>query len=101
MRTILILAAALVLAAPSLASANGCVTGSTVAGGVGGALIGNSLAKGGAGAVLGGLGGALVGNSVAKANCGRERRVAAVTTCHWTTQYRDGVAHRVRMCRRT
>ncbi len=42
-------------------------------GGVGGALIGNSIARGGAGAVLGGLGGAVLGHEVARSTCRRER----------------------------
>ncbi len=46
----------------------------TVIGGVGGALIGNSLARGGTGAVLGGLGGAVLGHEVAGAGCHREYR---------------------------
>ena len=99
MRTFFILTVVIgALIAPGLASANGCVTGSTVAGGVGGAVIGNSLARGGAGAVLGGLGGAVIGNSVARQNCG-PKKVAAVS-CHWTTVYRDHIAHRERLCHR-
>jgi hypothetical protein len=62
------------LLAPAPASAS-CydrkVTG-TVVGGVGGALIGNSIAGGGGGAVLGGLGGAVLGHEVARSTCGRE-----------------------------
>jgi hypothetical protein len=81
------------------ASRSGCVTGSTVAGGVGGALIGNSISRGGAGAVLGGLGGAVIGNSVARQNCGPVHH--AVAACHWTTVVRDHVARRERICRRT
>ena len=63
-----------ILIAPASASAS-CrdrpVTG-TVVGGVGGALIGNSIARGGGGAVLGGLGGAVLGHEVARSTCGRE-----------------------------
>lgn len=63
------------LIAPATASAS-ChdrqVTG-TVVGGVGGALIGNSISRGGGGAVLGGLGGAVLGHEVARSSCGRER----------------------------
>jgi hypothetical protein len=62
------------LIAPATASAS-ChdrqVTG-TVLGGVGGALIGNSIARGGGGAVLGGLGGAVLGHEVARSTCRRE-----------------------------
>jgi hypothetical protein len=59
------------LAAPGKASAT-CSerkTTGTILGGVGGALIGNSIAHGGAGLVLGGLGGAVLGHEVA-ANTG-------------------------------
>jgi hypothetical protein len=63
------------LAAPSAANAS-CqdrkVAG-TVLGGVGGALIGNSIARGGGGAILGGLGGAVLGHEVAGAGCHRYR----------------------------
>jgi hypothetical protein len=63
------------LVAPATASAS-CygrqVTG-TVVGGVGGALIGNSISRGGAGAVLGGLGGAVLGHEVARSTCRHER----------------------------
>src|ERR1700722_12267165 len=44
----------------------------TLVGGVGGALIGNSIARGGGGAVLGGLGGAVLGHEIARSSCGRE-----------------------------
>ncbi len=46
----------------------------TVIGGVGGALVGNSIARGGGGALIGGLGGAVLGHEVAGAGCHRERR---------------------------
>lgn len=46
-------------------------TTGTVIGGVGGALLGNSISHGGGGAVLGGLGGAVVGHQVAKSGCKR------------------------------
>jgi hypothetical protein len=75
------LAAALalpVLGAPGQAHAS-CAerkaTG-TVLGGVGGALIGNSISRGGGGALLGGLGGAVIGHEVARSGCHRERREA-------------------------
>lgn len=71
-------ALALPLLAPGAASAscqNRRLTG-TVIGGIGGALIGNSIARGGGGAVIGGLGGAVVGHEVAGAGCGRYRRDA-------------------------
>ena len=63
------------LAAPTAASAS-CAdrkaTG-TILGGVGGALIGNSISGGGGGAILGGLGGAVVGHQIAASGCGRYR----------------------------
>jgi uncharacterized protein YcfJ len=65
-----------VLIAPASASAS-CAdrkaTG-TVLGGVGGAVIGNSISGGGGGAILGGLGGAVVGHQIAKSGCSDERR---------------------------
>jgi hypothetical protein len=63
------------LFAPATASAscNDRKVVGTVAGGVGGALIGNSISGGGGGAVLGGLGGAVLGHEVARSTCGRER----------------------------
>lgn len=45
----------------------------TLLGGVGGALIGNSISKGGGGALIGGLGGAVVGHEIAKSGCGSYR----------------------------
>lgn len=57
--------------APSSADAS-CRSRKTtglVVGGVGGALIGNSISKGGGGAVVGGLGGALLGRHIAKSGC--------------------------------
>jgi hypothetical protein len=62
------------LIAPATASAscNDRKVVGTVAGGVGGALIGNSIARGGGGAVLGGLGGAVLGHEVARSTCRHE-----------------------------
>ena len=48
----------------------------TVIGGVGGAVIGNSISHGGGGAVIGGLGGAVLGHEIAGSGCGRYRRTA-------------------------
>src|SRR4051812_20610024 len=66
------------MAAPGTASAT-CgerkATG-TIIGGLGGALLGNSISKGGGGAVIGGLGGAVVGHEIAKSGCGRYRPTA-------------------------
>ena len=72
--------AAALLAAPLLlaplaadASCSGRKATGTVVGGVGGALIGNSISGGGGGALLGGLGGAVLGHEVAKGGCGDSR----------------------------
>ena len=48
----------------------------TLIGGVGGALIGNSISQGAGGAIIGGLGGAVVGHEIAKGGCGSSRRTA-------------------------
>jgi hypothetical protein len=72
------LAAALALpmmAAPTAANAScaGRKLTGTVIGGVGGALIGNSISRGGGGAVVGGLGGAFLGHAIAAHGCGHAR----------------------------
>jgi hypothetical protein len=66
------------LIAPATASAscNDRKVAGTVVGGVGGALIGNSIAHGGGGAVLGGLGGAVLGHEIARSSCRHEYRHA-------------------------
>ena len=77
---------------PTAASAacSGATTG-TIVGGVGGALIGNSISHGGGGALLGGLGGAVVGHEIGKSGCHR-------TTTHryYRTQRSDGYRYRDR-----
>lgn len=55
------------------ASCQGRKDTGTVLGGVGGALIGNSISHGGGGAIIGGLGGAVVGHEIAKQGCGPSR----------------------------
>ena len=63
------------LSAPATASAS-CgdrKTTGTVIGGIGGALIGNSISGGGGGAIIGGIGGAVAGHEIAGAGCGRYR----------------------------
>lgn len=57
------------------ASCQGRKDTGTVLGGIGGALIGNSVSKGGGGAVIGGLGGAVIGHEIAKGGCTSARRV--------------------------
>jgi hypothetical protein len=55
------------------ASCRGRANTGTAVGAVGGALVGNSISRGGGGALLGGLGGAVLGHSIAKSGCGRSR----------------------------
>lgn len=59
------------IASPTAASAScrGRANTGTVIGGVGGALVGNSISKGGGGAIIGGLGGAVLGHQIAKSGC--------------------------------
>jgi hypothetical protein len=71
------------LAAPTGAHAASCSsrkTTGTILGGVGGALIGNSISGGGGGAIIGGLGGAVVGHEIGRGGCRRYRSVAYRTT---------------------
>ncbi len=68
------LAAVMALAATDAsASCQGRKNTGTAIGAVGGALLGNSISKGGGGAVIGGLGGAVVGHEIAKGGCGPSR----------------------------
>ena len=108
MRKLLILASVAALAAPAVtivaapteasASARDCRNAATVGGGVGGAVIGGGLARGGVGgAVLGGLGGAVIGHEVARHNCGSDHRRYAAA-CRYETHYRDHRPYRVRLC---
>jgi uncharacterized protein YcfJ len=46
-------------------------TTGTVLGGVGGALLGNSISHGGGGAVVGGIGGAVLGHEIGRSGCNR------------------------------
>jgi len=75
------------VAAPGAAQAS-CedrkLTG-TVLGGVSGALIGNSISRGGGGAILGGLGGAVVGHEIAGSGCRRYR-----SSAYYRRGYREG-----------
>lgn len=71
-------AMALPALAPSQADAASCrsrKTTGTVLGGVGGALLGNAVSKGGGGLIIGGVGGALVGREIGKSGCHRTRTV--------------------------
>lgn len=72
------LAAAIALplvAGPTAANAScrGRANTGTVVGGVGGALLGNSISHGGGGAIIGGLGGAVIGHQIAKSGCSYSR----------------------------
>lgn len=71
-------AMALPALAPTDADAASCrsrkATG-TVIGGLGGALVGNAVKRGGAGLLIGGVGGALVGREIGKSGCHRTRTV--------------------------
>jgi len=53
------------------ASCHSRKTTGTLLGGVGGALVGNSISHGGGGAVIGGLGGAVLGHEIGRAGCNR------------------------------
>ncbi|WP_297506274.1 hypothetical protein [uncultured Caulobacter sp.] len=63
---------------PTRADAASChsrkATG-TVIGGLGGALVGNAISKGGGGLLVGGLGGALIGREIGKSGCHTTRTV--------------------------
>ena len=81
MRKMLTVAAATALIALPLlssatsadASCRGRKDTGTALGAIGGALIGNSVSRGGGGAVVGGLGGAVIGHQIAKGGCGPSR----------------------------
>jgi uncharacterized protein YcfJ len=97
-RTIKLTALATLVALPLMAastdagaSCQGRKNTGTAIGAVGGALLGNSISRGGGGAVIGGLGGAVVGHEIAKSGCGSSRhayyrrghsRYAASTSDH-------------------
>lgn len=60
----------------------------TVVGGLGGALIGNSISDGGGGAIIGGLGGAFLGHEVAKSGCRSSYRSASAPPRYRTSRAR-------------
>ncbi|HEV2530097.1 glycine zipper 2TM domain-containing protein [Phenylobacterium sp.] len=74
------------IAGPTGASAScrGRANTGTVIGGVGGALVGNSISHGGGGAVIGGLGGAVLGHEIGKSGC---------TSSTHRAYYRRGHSH--------
>jgi len=109
MRKLIILASAIAMAAPAisitamptaaLADARDCRTAATVGGGVGGAIIGGPIARGGtAGAILGGLGGAVIGHEVARNNCKDKPKPRYSVACRTATHYRDHRRYEVREC---
>jgi hypothetical protein len=80
-KTLSMAALAALIAAPLIAGATdasascqGRKDTGTALGAVGGALLGNSISRGGGGAVVGGLGGAVVGHQIAKSGCGPSRQ---------------------------
>ena len=106
MRNLLItcsVAATLVLAMATQADAScsGRKTTGTILGGLGGALLGNTISHGGGGAVIGGVGGAVVGHQIGKDGCARptayrapvRRRV--VHRAPVRTAYYDSHGHRI------
>jgi uncharacterized protein YcfJ len=69
----------------------------TVLGGLGGALLGNSISHGGGGAVIGGLGGAVIGHQIGKSGCNDRRAYYSrhrTTTAYRNHNYRSGYAAR-------
>jgi len=86
-RPIAMTALAALVAAPLLigatdasASCRDRKTTGTLLGGVGGALVGNSISHGGGGAVIGGLGGAVLGHEIARSGGGCATRTYYRTT---------------------
>ncbi|MDB5475490.1 MAG: hypothetical protein JWP49_1001 [Phenylobacterium sp.] len=81
------------------ASCRGRANTGTAIGAVGGALLGNSISRGGGGAIIGGLGGAVVGHQIAKSGCGSSSRHAyyrrgshsRYATANRTYRHADGV----------
>ena len=109
MRNLIVLASMAAIAAPAisvtaiptaaLADARDCRMAATVGGGVGGAVIGGGLARGGTtGAILGGLGGAVIGHEVARNNCKDKPRRSYAVACRTSTHYRDHRRYEVREC---
>lgn len=70
------------------ASCHSRKTTGTLLGGVGGALLGNSISHGGGGAVIGGLGGAVVGHEIGRSGCNRR----VVYRDSYRNDYRNGRA---------
>ena len=61
-------------------------TTGTLLGGVGGALVGNSISHGGGGAVVGGLGGAVLGHEIARSGCNTSRTYYRTSRTRYASQ---------------
>jgi uncharacterized protein YcfJ len=92
-RTFGLTALAALVAAPLLigatdasASCQSRKTTGTVLGGVGGALVGNSISHGGGGAVIGGLGGAVLGHEIARSGCNTSRTYYRTSRTRYVSQ---------------
>jgi len=72
------------------ASCQGRKDTGTAIGAVSGALIGNSVSRGGGGAVVGGLGGAVLGHQIAKGGCGPSRHAYYRHSYHRDRYARNG-----------
>jgi uncharacterized protein YcfJ len=82
----------LVGATDASASCQGRKDTGTALGAIGGALIGNSVSRGGGGAIVGGLGGAVVGHQIAKSGCGHARAYYRRTPSHYAYERRGAYA---------
>jgi len=98
-KTLSTMALAALIAAPLIAAAGdasascqGRKNTGTALGAIGGALIGNSVSRGGGGAVIGGLGGAVVGHQIAKGGCGHARTYYRRTHSRYATAPRAAYA---------
>ena len=92
-RTFALSALAALVAAPMLIGATDAnatcqsrKTTGTVLGGVGGALVGNSISHGGGGAVIGGLGGAVLGHEIARSGCNTSRTYYRTSRTRYASQ---------------
>jgi hypothetical protein len=70
-------------------------TTGTVLGGVGGALLGNSISHGGGGAVLGGVGGAVVGHQIGKSGCKQPRAYRSASRTRYAPASNSQVVRKV------
>ena len=82
----LVAAPLLIGATDASASCQSRKTTGTVLGGVGGALVGNSISHGGGGAVVGGLGGAVLGHEIARSGCNTTRTYYRSSRTNYASQ---------------